>query len=213
MFFTTILPYWFSFMISLACHTFGFLLYAVVTQGWMMIVSRFLTGIFCGLHRALAFAYFAVTYEYYISETQESKKYCRIKDLLFALYTVSTSLGFLVGAGMHYNYNYCCSIIILFSSIIIFLFNIVMVFDIVHAGVSVVFSKFNHIDHFRAIGWYNAALGLAFFVLLVFTFHGEFRRKGRNGCTCTNLKLIRKKGSKLWQKSNIIVLLVSSNTS
>ena len=101
-FFTTILPYWFSFMISLACHTFGFLLYAIVSQGWMMIVSRLLTGIFCGLHRSLAFAYFAVTYEYYISETQESKKYCRIKDLLFALYTVSTSIGFLVGAGMHY---------------------------------------------------------------------------------------------------------------
>ena len=213
MFFTTILPYWFSFMISLACHTFGFLLYAIVTQGWMMIVSRLLTGIFCGLHRSLAFAYFAVTYEYYILEIQESKKYCRIKDLLFALYTVSTSVGFLIGAGMCYNYN-CCSIILFYIVIIqhsydIWYYN----YDIVHAGVSVVFSKFNHIDHFRAIGWYNAALGLVFFVLLIFTFHGEFRRKGRNGCTCTNLKLIRKKGSKLWQKSNIIVLLVSSNTS
>ena len=83
-----------------------------------MIVSRLLTGIFCGLHRSLAFAYFAVTYEYYISETQESKKYCRIKDLLFALYTVSTSLGFLVGAGMHYN-----SIKLLLNNHIILFYN------------------------------------------------------------------------------------------
>ena len=109
---TTILPYWFSFMISLACHTFGFLLYAVVTHGWMLIIGRLLIGIFSGLHRSLTFAYFAVTYEYYISENQESNKYCRIKDLLFALYTVSTSLGFLIGAGVpiwqipHINFRY-----------------------------------------------------------------------------------------------------------
>ena len=97
--FTTFLPYWFSFMISVACHTLGFLLYAVVTQGWMLIVGRLLVGIFTGLHRSLTFAYFAVTYEYYLREYKESKQYCRVKDLLFALYTVSKSLGSLIGAG------------------------------------------------------------------------------------------------------------------
>ena len=97
------LPYWFSFMISVVCHTVGFLLYAVVTHGWMLVIGRLLVGIFTGLHRALTFAYFAVTYEYYITmkEDLESKKYCRIKDILFALYTVSTSLGYLIGAGMY----------------------------------------------------------------------------------------------------------------
>ena len=104
---TTMVPYWFSFMMSLASHTFGFLLYAIVTQGWMLIIGRLLAGIFCGLHRSLTFSYFAVTYEYYISENPDwdSKKYCRIKDLLFALYTVSTSLGYLIGAGILYMYN------------------------------------------------------------------------------------------------------------
>ena len=99
MIFTTTLPYWFSFMISLACHTAGFLLYATVSHGWMLIIGRLLVGIFSGLHRSLSFAYFAVTYEFYISEKEESKKYCRIKDILFSLYTVSTSFGFLIGAG------------------------------------------------------------------------------------------------------------------
>ena len=96
------LPYWFSFMISVVCHTVGFLLYAVVTHGWMLVIGRLLVGIFTGLHRSLTFAYFAVTYEYYISMNGdlESKNYCRIKDILFALYTVSTSLGYLIGAGM-----------------------------------------------------------------------------------------------------------------
>ena len=95
------LPYWFSFMISVVCHTVGFLLYAVVTHGWMLVIGRLLVGIFTGLHRSLTFAYFAVTYEYYISMNGdlESKNYCRIKDILFALYTVSTSLGYLIGAG------------------------------------------------------------------------------------------------------------------
>lgn len=98
---TTFLPYWFSFMISVACHTVGFILYAVVTHGWMLIVGRLLVGIFTGLHRSLAFAYFAVTYEFYIKEKHESKKLCRVKDLLFAMYTVSTSIGYLIGAGIY----------------------------------------------------------------------------------------------------------------
>lgn len=96
----TILPYWFGFMISLACHIIGFLLYAVVTHGWMLITGRLLVGVFNRLYRSLTFAYFAVTYEYYISEHQESKEYCRIKDVLFSLMTVSTSLGYLIGTGM-----------------------------------------------------------------------------------------------------------------
>ena len=98
------LPYWFSFMISVTCHTVGFLFYAVVvTHEWMLVVGRLLVGIFTGLHRSLTFAYFAVTYEYYISMKGdlESKKHCRIKDMLFALYTVSTSVGYLIGAGIH----------------------------------------------------------------------------------------------------------------
>ena len=75
------------------------------------------------------------------------------------------------------------------------------------AGISVVYSKIDHINHFRVVGWYNAAMGFAFLVMLVFTFHGEFGRNGKQ--SCMNIKLIRSKRRKLCQKSNIIAILVS----
>lgn len=77
----------------------------------------------------------------------------------------------------------------------------------VYTGVPVIFSRIRHIDHFRGIGWYNVALGLAFFVLLIFTFHGEF--KWNRKYNYFSLTLIRSKASKCCQKSNAITFLVS----
>ena len=70
-----------------------------------------------------------------------------------------------------------------------------------------VFSRIDHINHFRVIGWYNAALGFAFFVLLIFTFHGEFKRNGRH--SYLSLSLVRSQGAECCQKSTIITQLVS----
>ena len=52
-------------------------------------------------------------------------------------------------------------------------------------GVAAILSQFN-ISHFRAIAWYNVALGVAFVVLELLMFHGESKCPDlRQGCNCT----------------------------
>ena len=104
--FSNFIPYWYGFLFSLLCHITGFLLYGLAQYGWMILLSRLLAGIFTGLQRALAFSYFSVSYEHYVTTIEsagmkESKSFCRVKDVLFSLYTVSTSIGLLVGAGIY----------------------------------------------------------------------------------------------------------------
>lgn len=99
-----LIPYWYSFLISLFFHILGFLLYGLAKHGWMIILSRLLTGVFNGLQRTLAFAYFGESYQHYVETLQsagkkESDKLCRVKDVLFTLFTVSTGIGLLLGAG------------------------------------------------------------------------------------------------------------------
>lgn len=99
------IPYWYAFFISLLFHIVGFLLYGLAKYGWMIILARLFTGVFTGLQRALAFAYFGVSYQHYIETLKtagkkESDRLCRIKDVLFTLFTVSSSIGLLLGAGV-----------------------------------------------------------------------------------------------------------------
>ena len=41
------------------------------------------------------------------------------------------------------------------------------------AGFSVVMAQFIDIDHFRAVGWFNFAIGVLTIVVQFLTFHGE----------------------------------------
>ena len=79
-------------------------MYGLAKHVWMIVLSRLFTGVFTGLQRALAFAYFGVTYQHYVETLQtarkkESAKLCRVKDVLFTLFTVSASIGLLLGSG------------------------------------------------------------------------------------------------------------------
>ena len=77
------------------------------------------------------------------------------------------------------------------------------------AGVAAILVQF-HIDYFRSIGWYNAALGVLFVLLQFAVFHGESKWHCENvrqkyGCT------LPKKSN--WKKtvtvSNVLVILIS----
>ena len=98
-------PYWYGLLVALLFNVVGFLIYAIAQQGWMIILARLLIGIFSGLQRSLVFAYISVSYQSYVETKRYAgkkvnlTKYCRVKDLVFSLYTISASAGFFVGSG------------------------------------------------------------------------------------------------------------------
>ena len=108
------IPYWYSFLIALLFNVVGFLLYATAQYGWMVILARLLIGTFSGLQHSLVYAYIGVSYQQYIEIRRQAgmktvpTKYCRVKDIVFSLYTISTSVGYFLGSGMiKCLYEYC----------------------------------------------------------------------------------------------------------
>ena len=122
-----ILPLWYGTMAALLCHIVGFLVYAMATSGWMMIVARVLSGMFIGLQSVLSLAYFGVSYQHYLEvlgpedRTKEEEKTTRVKDILFVFYAISANVGTLIGPGLiHVT---CC-----FSSYLVQLFCMMLSF-------------------------------------------------------------------------------------
>ena len=100
------IPLWYSTMATLLCHIVGFVVYAMATSGWMIIVARLLSGMFIGIQVVLSLAYFGVSYLRYLEvlepeeRTKEEGKTTRVKDVLFALFAVSENVGNLIGPGL-----------------------------------------------------------------------------------------------------------------
>ena len=100
------IPLWYSTMATLLCHIVGFVVYAIATSGWMIIVARLLSGMFIGIQVVLSLAYFGVSYLRYLEvlepeeRTKEEGKTTRVKDILFALFAVSENVGNLIGPGL-----------------------------------------------------------------------------------------------------------------
>ena len=70
----------------------------------MIIVSRFLTGMFVGMQSVIAYTYFGASYEKYLqalggARKEEERKTTRVKDTLFALFALSANMGTLFGPG------------------------------------------------------------------------------------------------------------------
>ncbi len=49
----------------------------------------------------------------------------------------------------------------------------------VHVGAAVIFAQFQYVNQFRAVGWYNAALGMVLILLLFIMFRGESSCSGK----------------------------------
>ena len=105
------IPLWYSTMAALLCHITGFVVYAMATSGWMMIVARVVSGTFIGVQTVLVLTYFGVSYQHYLEvlgpegRTKEEGKTTRVKDTLFAFYAVSANVGSLIGPGLIHIYT------------------------------------------------------------------------------------------------------------
>ena len=97
-------PTRYMFIFSTLSDTLGYLLYALATNGWMMILARGLAGAQLGTCTSLVFAYSSLSFEMYTENLKilgkyEEKKAERVKGYVFSLFIVGNSLGFAIGIG------------------------------------------------------------------------------------------------------------------
>ena len=75
----------------------------MATQGWLIIISKLLSGIFIGMEKTVTFAYFGESYNDYLATLErlgkEESKSARMKDRLFALHSIGVNAGYLLGPG------------------------------------------------------------------------------------------------------------------
>ena len=99
-----LIPTCYLFLVAILCHTLGYLLYALCTNGWMMLVSRGISGISLGLVISVTFAYLGVSSNKYAENLTilgrfEEKKVARVKGFIFSIFNIGYSTGFAFGAG------------------------------------------------------------------------------------------------------------------
>ena len=98
-----VIPYWHLNLFSLVSLTIGWTLYATAVDGWMILISRLLTGSFVGMHYTLTYAYFGESFEDYVAAKKKLDNYgerqAAVKDILFALHGVAMYLAYIVGLG------------------------------------------------------------------------------------------------------------------
>ena len=97
-------PYWHMLLTSLFLHSLGYVLYAVATTGWLIMISKLLSGVFIGAEMTLALAYFGESNAAYRTALKEQgkneNKATRVKHKLFALHSVGVNVGYIFGPGL-----------------------------------------------------------------------------------------------------------------
>lgn len=101
---TVCIPYWYILMIGIAFHIVGFVLYSLSTNGWMVLLSRVLSGAFAGIIETIAYSYISEKesdYEAAHAEVYKSKKPkpMRIKEYVYSYLTVAITISYLLGPG------------------------------------------------------------------------------------------------------------------
>ena len=82
-------------------------MYALATNGWMMILARGLAGLQLGANTSLVFAYSSLSFDKYAENLKILGKYDKkeaekVKGYVFSLFIVGNSLGFAIGLGKVY---------------------------------------------------------------------------------------------------------------
>ena len=97
------LPYWHMILTSLVLHSLGYIFYAVATAGWLIMLSKLMSGIYIGAQMTLALAYFGesnINYRSAIKQLgRDEKKAIKMKHHLFALQSVGVNVGYIFGPG------------------------------------------------------------------------------------------------------------------
>ena len=100
------IPYWHVILSSLILHTLGYVLYATATSGWVVMLSKLMSGTFNGTQMTLSLAYISQSIAVYDEALkqlveEDDKKAARIKHRLFAFLSFAYSFGALLGTGMY----------------------------------------------------------------------------------------------------------------
>ena len=102
-FLARLIPYWHLNLSSLVSLTVGWSIYAVAVRGWMLLLARFLIGVFIGMHFVLTYAYFGESFEDYVAAQKELDNYgerqAAMKDILFALHGIALYIGYIIAFG------------------------------------------------------------------------------------------------------------------
>ncbi len=86
----------------LTFHTIGYLIYALASEGWLIILSKLLSGYFLGADLTIGFSYLSKTSIMYSDVQKERGVIVNDKSLrntLFALNGISFSVGYFLGPG------------------------------------------------------------------------------------------------------------------
>jgi len=89
---------------SLVAHILGYVIYGVTDIGWLIMVSKFLSGLFIGAELTLALSYFAessVLYKKLRFELGDDTEYSfGSRDSLFAWHNIGINIGYIFGPGI-----------------------------------------------------------------------------------------------------------------
>ena len=105
-------PYWYLFLITLVCHRVGFVLYCLSHHGWLMMISRLISGYFIGSIITLTFSYCTVSSEPYakvkndLGEQTDENLTFRIRNYLFSAKSFGHGAGVIIAAGKFSFYSY-----------------------------------------------------------------------------------------------------------
>ena len=97
------IPYWHLILAILASHTVGYVLYAISYEGWVIMVSKFLSGIFIGGEMTLALSYFAESSTEYRMIWKQMGEKCEagmVRRKLFAWHNIGVGIGYILGPGI-----------------------------------------------------------------------------------------------------------------
>ena len=148
----TISPTWYLFLVSTLCHILGYLLYALATSGWMMILARVLAGLHLGSIDTLVFGYYAVSFEKYKENLKTLGKFEKKETKMKGQYHRICS-------GRHY----CIYISWPFYNKM----------NTHNAGFPAILAQFPETPQFRTAGWFCVAAGVTVLLLQLALFHGE----------------------------------------
>ena len=98
-------PQWYLWMFMLLAHTSGYIIYALASDGWLIMLSKIMSGYFLGADLTLGFSYLSVTSVQYIKVQEErgikvdEKSAFKLRNTLFAMNGIAFSIGYFIGPG------------------------------------------------------------------------------------------------------------------
>lgn len=96
------LPYWHLILFILVTHSIGYVLYAISYEGTLIMISKFLSGIFIGGELTLALSYFAESSVDYTNLMLQRGEKCdegTVRRRLFAWHNIGVGVGYIIGPG------------------------------------------------------------------------------------------------------------------